>query len=168
MYAASVPVFQKHLGNLDHVIDKAIADSVERKIDQKVLAGARLAPDMLPFTKQVQIMADFAKGTTARLAGVEPPKFDDNEATLDDCKARIKKTLDLLAGFKSAQLDGSEGRDITFKGGAGDMHFKGLDYLLHFALPNFFFHYTTAYDILRHNGVKLGKGDFLMGRAQPK
>jgi hypothetical protein len=166
MYAASIPVFKRMLDNLDHVLEKTIADAAERKIDQQVFVTARLAPDMFPLARQVQIAADFAKGTAARLAGVEPPKFEDNEATLADLRARIKKTLDYLAGFKPAQIDGSEGRDISFKAGTRELHFKGLDYLLSFALPNFYFHYTTAYDILRHNGVKLSKGDFVQGRNQ--
>jgi hypothetical protein len=120
---------------------------------------------MFTFTRQVLIAADFAKGTPARLAGVEVPKYEDNEASFADLKARIKKTQDYIAGFKAAQIDGSEDRDVTFKGGAGEMHFKGQAYLLNFAMPNFYFHYTTAYAILRHNGVVLGKKDFVAGRS---
>jgi hypothetical protein len=164
MYQASVPVFQKMLGNLDHVIDKALADAASRKIAEPVLLQARLAPDMLPFTKQVQIMADFAKGTSARLAGVEIPKYEDNEATFADLKARIQKTLDFIATIKPAQVDGSEEKTIQIKAGPRDMTFRGIDYLLTYAMPNFYFHYVTAYDILRHNGVPVGKGDFIAGK----
>lgn len=164
MYQASVPVFQKMLGNLDHVIDKAVADAATRKIAEAVLLQARLAPDMLPFTKQVQIMTDFAKGASGRLAGVELPKHDDNEASFAELKARIQKTQDFIGGFKPAQIDGSEEKVIQIKAGPREMTFKGIDYLLMYALPNFYFHYTTAYDILRHNGVPVGKGDFIAGR----
>jgi len=168
MFAASVPVFQKLLGNLDHCLDKAIADAAERSYDPKVLVAARLAPDMLPFVKQIQIAADFAKGTSARLAGLDPPAYEDNEATLEECQARIRKTLDYLAGLKPAQIDGSEERSVVLKMRGGERQFRGLDYLLNYALPNFYFHVTTAYAILRHNGVKLGKGDYIQGRAQGK
>jgi uncharacterized protein len=164
MYRASVPVFQKILDNLDFILDKGAADAAARKIDPVVFLQARLAPDMLNFTRQVLIAADFAKGTTARLAGVEVPKYEDNEASFVDLKARIKKTQDFIAGFKPAQVDGSEERAISFKAGPNEMNFKGLDYLLGFALPNFYFHYTTAYAILRHNGVNLGKLDYVVGR----
>lgn len=165
MYSASVPIFSKMLDNLDHQIDKAVADAAERKIDPQVFVTARLAPDMFAFARQVQIAADFAKGTTARLAGLEPPKYEDNEASLADLKARIGKTRDFLATFKPEQLVGSEERTIRFKAGQRELEFKGLDYLLTFALPNFYFHLTTAYNILRHNGVKLGKTDYVQGRA---
>ncbi len=165
MYQASVPVFQKLLDNLDLILDKAAADAATRKIDQSVFLQARLSPDMFAFTRQVQIAADFAKGTASRLAGVEVPKYDDNEASFADLKARLRRTQDYIAGFKPAQIDGSEERDVTFKTGRGDLQFKGLAYLLNFAMPNFYFHYTTAYDILRHNGVVLGKSDFVAGRS---
>ena len=165
MYQASIPVFQKLLDNLDLQLDKAAADATARKIDPSVFLQARLAPDMFALTRQIQIAADFAKGTAARLAGLEVPKWDDNEASIADLKARIKKTTDYIAGFKAGQIDGSEGRDVTFKGGGGDMHFKGQDYLLGFAMPNFYFHYTMAYAILRHNGVAVGKKDFVAGRT---
>ena len=165
MYQASVPVFQKLLDNLDLLLEKAAADAAARKIDPAVFLQARLAPDMFALTRQVQIAADFGKGTPARLAGVEVPKYEDTEASFADLRARIKKTQDFIAGFKAAQIDGSEDRDVSFKGGAGEMHFKGLAYLLNFAMPNFYFHYTTAYAILRHNGVVLGKKDFVAGRS---
>ena len=164
MYQASVPVFQKMLGNLDHVIDKALADATHRKIAEPVLLQARLAPDMLPFTKQVQIMSDFAKGTSARLAGVEVPKWEDNEASFADLKARIRKTQDFIAGFTAAQIDGSEEKTIQIKAGPRELTFRGIDYLLMYAMPNFYFHYVTAYDILRHNGAPVGKGDFIAGK----
>jgi hypothetical protein len=163
MYRASVPVFQKLLGNLEHMFDKAVADAKGRKYEESILLQARLAPDMFPFTRQVQIAADFAKGTAARLAGVEPPRFEDAENTFDELRGRLKKTQDYLVQFKASQIDGSEDRSITFKAGPRELHFKGLDYLLGFAMPNFYFHYTTAYAILRHNGVPLGKPDFVSG-----
>jgi uncharacterized protein len=166
MYAASVAVFKRMLDNFDHVLDKAVADAAERKIDQQIFLTARLAPDMFALARQVQIASDFAKFTTARLAGVEAPKFEDNESTLAELKVRIRKTVDYISGFKPAQIDGSEDRDIVLKAGGRELNFKGIDYLLNFALPNFYFHYTTAYNILRHNGVKLGKGDFVQGRVQ--
>jgi hypothetical protein len=165
MYQASVPVFQKLLGNLDHLCDKAAADATARKIDPSVFLQARLAPDMFQLTRQIQIAADFAKGTPARLAGVEVPKYEDNEASFVDLQARIRKTLDFIGGFKAAQIDGSEDRTINFKAGPRELTFKGIDYLLLFALPNFYFHCTTAYAILRHNGVALGKTDFVQGRV---
>ena len=165
MYQASVPVFKRILDNLDHIIDKAAADAETRKIDPAVFLQARLAPDMLNFIRQVLIAADFAKGTAARLAGVEVPKYEDNEASFADLKARIKKTQDYIATFKPAQIDGSEERAVTCQAGPRKLDFKGLDYLLGFALPNFYFHYTTAYAILRHNGVNLGKMDYVAGRT---
>jgi uncharacterized protein len=168
MYSASIPVFKRMLDNLDHIIDKSLADAAERKIDQQVYMNARLAPDMFALPRQVQIASDFAKLTASRLAGVEAPRFEDNEATLAELKARIKKTIDYISGFKAEQIDGSEAREVTLKGGGYEMKFKGLDFLLLFALPNFCFHCTTAYNILRHNGVKLSKGDFLQGRDQAK
>jgi hypothetical protein len=166
MYSASVPVFRRMLDNLDHVLDKAIADAADRKIEQQVLVGARLAPDMFALARQVQIATDMVKGCAARLAGVEPPKYEDNETTLTELKARVRKTIDYLATFTAAQIDGTEAREVTLKGRGTEIHFKGLDYLLYFVVPNFYFHYTTVYDILRHNGVKLGKGDFVQGRDQ--
>jgi hypothetical protein len=165
MYQASVPVFQKLLDNLELLLDKAAADATARKIDPSVFLQARLAPDMFAFARQVQIAADFAKGTPARLAGVEVPKYEDNESSFAELKARIKKTQDFIAGFKAAQIDGSETRDVTFKAGPRELQFKGLAYLLNFALPNFYFHYTMAYAILRHNGIALGKTDYVQGRA---
>jgi hypothetical protein len=167
MYTASIPVFQKLLDNLDLLLDKAAADATARNIDPSVFLQARLAPDMFTLTRQVQIAADFAKGTAARLAGLEVPKWDDNEVSFADLKARIKKTQDYIAGFKAAQIDGSEAHDISFKSGPQQVsiNFTGIGYLLNFAMPNFYFHYTTTYAILRHNGVAVGKKDFVMGRS---
>jgi hypothetical protein len=162
MYQASAPVFQHALTALSGILDKAMANAAARKIDPTVFLVARLAPDMFAFTKQVQIACDFAKNTVARLAGQEPPKFPDEEKTFDELKARIAKTIDFVSGFKPAQIDGTEANDITFPAGPGKtMTLKGQAYLLNFALPNFYFHATAAYAILRHNGVDLGKLDFL-------
>ena len=161
MYQASVPVFQQLLTALSGVLDKAAAHATARKVDPTVLLGMRLYPDMFALTRQVQIAADFGKNTTARLAGQEPPKWEDNEKSIDELKARIAKTLDFMKGFTPAQIDGSEGREITIPMRTGPMTFKGQQYLLHFAMPNFYFHCTTAYDILRHAGVEIGKRDFV-------
>ena len=161
MYQASIPAFQRMLTNLSAILDKAAAYAAERKIDPSVLLQSRLFPDMFPLVRQIQLTADFAKGAAARLAGVEPPKFEDNETTIDALKARLAKTADYLKGFKPAQIDGQEERVITIPIGGNSMSFKGQPYLLHFALPNFHFHAATAYDILRHCGVPLGKRDFL-------
>ncbi|HEU0200479.1 MAG TPA: DUF1993 family protein [Burkholderiaceae bacterium] len=161
MYSMSVPVFAKTLGNLVGVLDKAAAFVEQRKIDPAVLLSARLYPDMFPLTKQIQVACDFAKGATARLAGQEPPKWDDTETTITDLKARITRTLEFIAGFEAAQIDGSEERAIEMTIRGAPVRFHGLPYLAHVALPNFFFHAVTAYDILRHNGVELGKRDFI-------
>ena len=161
MYRASVPVYLQILPALSACLDKAASYAAAKKIDSSVLLQSRLFPDMFPLVRQVQIATDFAKGTVARLAGVEPPKYEDNEATIDDLKARIAKTLDFVKEFKPAQIDGSEDRDITLQLGGQSRQFKGENYLVNFALPNLFFHVTTAYAILRHNGVELGKGDFM-------
>jgi uncharacterized protein len=161
MYQASAPVFTKGLTNLKAILEKAAAHAAARKIDETVLAGARLFPDMLPLTKQVQIASDFARGTMARLAGGEPPAIEDNEKTLADLIARVDKTLDFLKPFTAAQIDGSEARQITRPVRGQPRTFTGINYLLHYALPNFYFHTVTAYDILRHNGVEIGKLDFI-------
>jgi hypothetical protein len=164
MYQASVPVFSKMLGNLEHLFDKALADAAARKYDPAVLLQARLAPDMFAFTRQVQIACDHAKGAPARLAGVELPKFEDNESSFEQLKARVQKTRDFIAGLTAAQIDGSEERPINIKAGPRELSFTGQNYLLMYALPNFYFHYTTAYAILRHNGVPVGKTDYVAGR----
>lgn len=161
MYAASVPVFAKMLGNLSAILDKAAAYAEQKKIDPTVLLNARLYPDMFALTKQVQIACDFAKGAVARLAGEEPPKYDDNETTIAELKARIARTIDYVQGFGPERLDGSETREVELKIRGETVRYPGLAYLLHVALPNFYFHVTTAYDILRHNGVELGKRDFV-------
>ena len=161
MYQASVPVFQKMLKNLDGILDKGVAFAEGRKIEPQVLLTARLAPDMYHFTRQVQIATDHAKGGPARLAGLEPPKFEDNEASFGDLKARVAKVQAYLATLKPAQIDGSEERKIVLKFGPREFEFVGLPYLTMFVLPNFYFHYTTAYAILRHNGVDVGKRDFV-------
>jgi hypothetical protein len=161
MYQASVPVFIRMLTNLRAVLQKGVAHAETRKIEPAVLVQARLAPDMLPLVRQIQIAGDNAKGCAARLAGVDPPKFEDNEATFPEMLARIDKTVAFLKTLKPAQIDGSEGRAISLPLRSGTREFKGMDYLLHFALPNFSFHVVTAYAILRHNGVEIGKPDFL-------
>lgn len=161
MYAASVPVFAKMLGSLSAILDKAAAYAEQKKIDPAVLLNARLYPDMFALTKQVQIASDFAKGAVARLAGQEPPKYEDNETTIAELKARIARTIDYIQGFKPEQLDGSETRDVELKIRGETVKYPGLTYLLQVALPNFYFHVTTAYAILRHNGVELGKRDFI-------
>lgn len=161
MYQASVPAFLQTLASTAAILDKAVAHAAARKIDLAVFLSARIAPDMLPFTKQIQLVSDFAKNTAGRLAGIELPKFEDNETTFDQLKARLAKTVDFLKSLKPAQIDGSEDRDITIPIGGKPMTFKGQQYLVNFALPNFYFHAATAYDILRHNGVEIGKRDFL-------
>jgi len=161
MFGASVPAFLQMLKNLSGILDKAEAFAAEREIEPEVLLNWRLASDMFPLTRQVQIAADFAKGTTARLAGAEVPKYPDEEKTFAELKARIAKTIKFVEGFKPKDIDGSETRDITLTVGGQDMHFKGEPYLVHFALPNFYFHATTAYDILRRCGVEIGKRDFI-------
>jgi hypothetical protein len=163
MYSASVPVFQRQLGALGKILDKAAAHAAAKKVPDAVLLQTRLYPDMFPLVRQVQIAADFAKSTPARLAGIDFPKYDDTEASLADLKARIDRTLTYVATFKPAQLDGSEDREVTLPIGGNPMTFKGEVFLSHFAMPNFYFHTTTAYDILRHCGVEIGKRDFIGG-----
>jgi hypothetical protein len=161
MYQASLPQILRMLDNLSAIVDKAVAHCDTRKIDPQVLFNARLYPDMLPFYRQVQIASDQAKGVAARLAGVEVPSFPDAEANFGELKARIAKTAEFLRGFSAEQIDGSESREIRFTGGQREFRFSGQQYLMTFVLPNFYFHVTTAYDILRHCGVELGKMDFL-------
>jgi uncharacterized protein len=166
MYAASVPVFQHMLRNLVHILDKGEASAQARGFDPSVLTSDRLAPDMLPFTRQVLIACDAAKLGVARISGVEAPKFEDKEATFAELKARIQKTLDYLQGVPASAMDGSEDRQITFPAGRDrTLTMTAQAYLTTWALPNFFFHVTTAYAILRHNGVELGKADYLAGGA---
>ena len=161
MYRASVPVFLQMLPALSGILDKAAAYAAAKKIEPSVLLNARLAPDMFPLTRQVQIATDFAKGLVARLAGQEPPKYADNEASIDVLKARIAKTVAYIKEFKAAQIDGSEEKDIHITLGGQPRSFKGENYLVNFAMPNFYFHVTTAYAILRHNGLDIGKGDYM-------
>lgn len=161
MYQASVPVFIRALNNLAAVLEKAAAHAEARKIDPAVLIGARLYPDMLPLSKQIQIASDNAKGLAARLAGLEPPKYEDNEASFPDLVARLRKTVAYLQTLKPEQVDGTEDKTIQLKTHAGMLTLTGAGYLMERALPNVFFHCTTAYAILRHNGVELGKNDFL-------
>jgi uncharacterized protein len=163
MYNASVPVFTRLLKNLDGFLDKAVVYADSKKIEHTTLLTARLAPDMLHFIKQVQISTDNTKGCVARLAGVEIPKYEDNEASFADLKARIAKTLAFLATIKPEQLVGSEDKDIVLQFGPNKFEYKGLDYLLSFASFNVFFHVTTAYAILRNNGLDIGKKDFIGG-----
>ncbi|HTQ73813.1 MAG TPA: DUF1993 domain-containing protein [Burkholderiales bacterium] len=161
MYQASVPRFANILKNLSAILDKAQAHVEARKIDPAALMNFRLYPDMLPMKRQVQIACDTAKGAVARLAGVEVPRHDDTEETFAELKARIAKTIDLIQTFKPAQIDGSEEKNIHLKLGQREVDFRGMQYLLGHAIPNFYFHVTTAYDILRHNGVDLGKRDYI-------
>lgn len=163
MYQASAPVFIRMLGNLRAILEKGAAHATARKFDSVVLAGSRLAPDMLPLTRQIQIASDTAKGCVARLAGVEPPKYEDTETTFPELLARIDKTVAFVKTLTPAQIDGSEDKEVTLQMRAGPLKFKGLPYLNHFALPNFYFHVTTAYNLLRHNGVDIGKTDFIGG-----
>ncbi len=161
MYQVSVPVFLKTLGNLSAILDKGAAFATDKKVDPAVLLAYRLAPDMLNLTSQVQNAADHAKRAVARLAGIEPPAYEDKEASFADLKARVDKTIAFINTVKAAQIEGSETREIKMKAGGVDRTFTGQAYLLHNALPNFFFHTTTAYDILRHCGVNIGKRDFI-------
>lgn len=164
MYAASVPVMKHMLGNLAHILDKGAAHAEARKFDPANLLNYRLAPDMLPFTKQIQIACDAAKLAVSRISGVEAPKFEDTEASFPELKARIQKTLDFIAGVPAGKLDGTEDKEITIPVGRESKRtMTAQAYLTTWALPNMFFHITTAYAILRHNGVELGKSDYLAG-----
>ena len=161
MHSASVPIFVRMLSNVGVWLDKAEAHAAAKKFDTSVYLSSRLAPDMLPFTKQIQIACDTVKFCVARLAGVDSPKFEDNEATLAELRERISATIAYLKSVPAAQIDGSEEKDITLPRRDGPIIMKGEAYLKHFVLPNFFFHLTTAYALLRHNGVEVGKMDFL-------
>lgn len=161
MYHASVPVFIRMLGNLAAILEKAAAHAEAKKIDPAVLVASRLYPDMFPLAKQVQIASDAAKGGAARLAQLEPPAFEDNEATFADLIARCRKTIAYLETLKPEQIDGSEDRTVTWKTRTATKSMQGMPYLVNHVLPNLYFHITTAYAILRHNGVEIGKGDFL-------
>ena len=163
MYQASVPLFRSLLGGLSGVLDKGAAFCEAKGVDPSVLINDRLAPDMFPLSRQVQIACDMAKGGAARLAGAEVPSWDDNEKTFSDLTARIAKTLAFIEGFTPAQIDGSEEREIVLTMRSGEMRFVGQQYLIGFVIPNVIFHCATAYNILRHNGVDVGKRDFLGG-----
>lgn len=161
MYQASIPVFVRMLGNLSAILDKAAAHAETKKIDPAIFVNARLAPDMFPLSRQVQIATDMVKGCAARLAGIEVPSYEDNETTFADLQERITKTVAFLQSVSASQIDGSEGRKITLKFGSKELNFLGQAYLLDFVLPNFHFHLTTTYAILRHNGVEIGKKDYV-------
>jgi hypothetical protein len=161
MYQASVPVCTRMLNNLAAILEKAAAHAEARKIDPAVLIDDRLYPDMLPMGRQVLIASDTAKGGAARLAGVEPPKYEDNEKTFAELIERLRKTVAYLETFKPEQIDGSEKRMITVKVRDDTLTLEGLPYLLHRVLPNLYFHVSIAYAILRHNGVEIGKKDYL-------
>nr|AYM53758.1 hypothetical protein [Archangium gephyra] len=161
MYQASIPVFIRMLGNLSGILEKAAAYAETKKIEPSVLINSRLAPDMRPLSFQIQIASDLAKGCAARLAGIDPPSMTDTESTFPELQERIKKTIAFLQTVSAAQVDGSEEREVVLKMRGTEMQFKGQPYLLGFVLPNFYFHVTTAYNILRHNGLDIGKADFL-------
>ena len=161
MYQVAVPVFLRALSNLQHVLKLGQAHAKEKNVDDAVMLQTRLIPDMLPLVKQVQIATDMAKNAAARLAGVDPLKFDDNETSFDQLHDRIERAIDYIKSFKPEQIDGSETRAITLKTSKGDLNFEGQAYLLHFVIPNLFFHCTTAYGILRASGTTIGKNDFI-------
>jgi len=161
MYQASVPVFIRILTNLKAILEKAAAHAQAKKIDESVLLNARLYPDMFPLTRQVQIASDFARGTSARLSGVEPPAYEDNEKTFAELVARIDRTVDYLRALKADAIEGSEARAIVRPVRGQPKTFTGINFLLQYAMPNFYFHTTTAYAILRHCGIEVGKGDFI-------
>jgi len=161
MYQASVPRFINILGNLSAILDKAQAHVLAKKLDETALTGFRLYPDMLPMARQVMIVTDTAKGLVARLAGVEIPVYEDTEKTLAELQARIAKTIAYLQTFKPAQIDGTEDKEIVIKRGDKETRYTGMQFLLGHAVPNFYFHVTTTYAILRHNGVEIGKRDYL-------
>lgn len=166
MSSASLPVFQLMLGNLKHILDKGLAHAQARKFDPLVLTQSRLAPDMFPLARQVLIACDVAKLGVARMTGLEAPRFEDTETTFEELKGRIDKTLGWLATVPADKLDGIEGKDVTFPvGKEATRTMKAEDYLKHWVLPNLYFHVTTAYAILRHNGVELGKADYLLGQS---
>jgi hypothetical protein len=161
MHSVLVSSAIRTLGNISAILDKAAAYAEAKKIEPAVLIGSRLYPDMFPLSRQIQIATDIVKGGAARLAGQESPSWPDEEKTFDELKARLAKTIDYLKSFKPEQIDGSEDRAIVLKTRAGEVNFTGQDYLLAFVLPNLYFHAATAYNILRHNGLDIGKQDFL-------
>jgi uncharacterized protein len=161
MYQASAPRFANILRNLSALLDKAEAHCAAKKIDPVALTTYRLYPDMFPLARQVQIACDTAKGAVARLAGVDIPKHEDTEQTFADLKGRIAKTVDFVESVPASKIDGSEEKEVVLAMRSGERRFKGMQYLLGHAYPNFYFHVTTAYNILRHNGVEVGKADFI-------
>ena len=161
MYQASVPRFVNILGNLSKILDKAQAHIDAKKISDATLTGYRLFPDMLSMATQVQIACDTAKGLVARLSGVDAPAFEDNETTLAELQARIAKTITFIQSVPAEKIDGTEDKAIVTKRGDKETHYKGMQVLLGHAVPNFYFHVTTTYNILRHNGVEIGKRDYL-------
>jgi len=163
MYQASVPVFTRGLGVLSTLLDKTVAHAEAKKIEPAAFISLRLTVDMYPLGRQVQAASDAAKSGAARLAGIEPPSLPDTETTFPELQARIAKTVEFLKSVEPAKIDGSEARVIILKMRAGELKIPGQNYLLGFAIPNFFFHITTAYDILRQNGVPIGKLDYLGG-----
>lgn len=162
MHAASVPVFQQMLGSLGELLAKAERHAVEKKIDPEALLQARLFPDMFPLVRQVQIACDFAKGVSARLAGAEVPVYDDQEKTFAELRALVVKTTQFVGSLPASAFDGSDDREIVLRAGTPrERRMRGQPYLLHYGLPQFFFHATTAYALLRHNGVEVGKRDYM-------
>lgn len=166
LYDVSIPTFLHSLQGLKTILEKAVAHAETRKFDPNVFASMRLFPDMLPLNRQVQIASDAAKGAAARLSGTEPPKFEDNETTMAELILRVTKTIDYLQSFKAEQFAGTEGRVITIKTPRHTFNFTATDFVRHWALPNFYFHVTTTYALLRHGGVEIGKADFLGAMPQ--
>lgn len=163
MHSASVPIFARMLESMSDWLDKAEAHAAAKKFEPSVYLTMRLAPDMLPFKAQIQIACDTAKFLVARLSGIDAPKFDDNEASLDELRQRLRATLDFVRSVPAAKIDGTEAKEVSLPRRSGPVLMNGEDYLRHFALPNFFFHASMAYALLRHNGVEIGKMDFLGG-----
>jgi len=160
MYQASIPSFLRMLANLSAILDKAAAHAEAKKIDQSIFVNGRLTPDMFPLSRQVQIATDMVKGCAARLAGIEVPSYEDNESSFSELQARIEKTKIFLESVSAGQIDGSEDRKITVKFGSRELNFLGQAYLFDFVIPNFHFHLSTTYAILRHHGVEIGKKDY--------
>lgn len=162
IYTSSVPVFRQMLGGLDAILAKAQMHAAEKSIEPSALTQARLFPDMFPLARQVQIACDFARGISARLAGVEVPKYDDREHTFDELRGLVTRSLDFINGLEAAKFDGAAQREIVLRPGTPkERRFTGQAYLLSYGLPQFFFHVTTAYALLRHNGIEIGKRDYM-------
>jgi hypothetical protein len=162
IFSASVPVFKQLLGGLSAILSKAQTHTEEKHLDPSALTEARLFPDMFPLRRQVQIACDFARGVSARLAGIEPPKFEDNEQTLEELRGLIARTIAFIDGIDPAHFDTAAQRQIVIRPGTPkERHFSGQDYLHSYGLPQFFFHVTTSYALLRHNGLEIGKRDYM-------